>query len=46
MFRVRHYNPTSLIRGICNVARFVGRIFKRRSGKTPEGKEADNGRVF
>ncbi|KAK9371409.1 putative ABC multidrug transporter [Lipomyces kononenkoae] len=46
LFRVRHYNPTSLVRGICNTGRFVGRVFKRRSGQTPEGKEADNGRVF
>ncbi|KAK9235568.1 ABC-2 type transporter-domain-containing protein [Lipomyces kononenkoae] len=46
VFRVRHYNPTSLVRGICTTARFVGRVFKRRSGQTPEGKEADNGRVF
>ncbi|OJJ48676.1 hypothetical protein ASPZODRAFT_61558 [Penicilliopsis zonata CBS 506.65] len=46
MFRVRHYNPTSIVRGLCNCGRLVGRLFKRRSGQTPRGKESDNGRLF
>ncbi|KAK5796153.1 hypothetical protein VI817_005438 [Penicillium citrinum] len=45
MFRVKHYNPTSLVRGICKGASFLCRVFKRRSGDTPKGKEADNGRL-
>ncbi|KAJ5082669.1 hypothetical protein N7532_011712 [Penicillium argentinense] len=45
MFRVKHYNPTSLIRGIGHCATFLCRAFKRRSGRTPQGKEADNGRL-
>ncbi|KAJ5180646.1 hypothetical protein N7492_003856 [Penicillium capsulatum] len=45
MFRIKHYNPTSLVRGVCHGASFLCRVFKRRSGKTPRGKEADNGRL-
>ncbi|OGE56227.1 hypothetical protein PENARI_c003G04364 [Penicillium arizonense] len=45
MFRVKHYNPTSLVRGIGQGASFLCRVFKRRSGQTPKGKEADNGRL-
>lgn len=45
MFRVKHYNLTSLVRSIGRGASFLCRVFKRRSGKTPEGKEADNGRL-
>ncbi|CAG8427174.1 unnamed protein product [Penicillium salamii] len=45
MFRVKHYNPTSLVRGIGKGASFLCRVFKRRSGQTPKGKEADNGRL-
>ncbi|EAW07735.1 ATP-binding cassette transporter [Aspergillus clavatus NRRL 1] len=46
MFRVKHYNPTSLVRGIVSGARFVCRVFKRRSGSTPRGREAENGRLL
>ncbi|KAL4916188.1 ABC-2 type transporter-domain-containing protein [Aspergillus aurantiobrunneus] len=46
IFRVRHWNPTSLVRGVKEGAQFVCRVFKRRSGKTPVGKEADNGRLY
>ncbi|KAL4925873.1 ABC-2 type transporter-domain-containing protein [Aspergillus undulatus] len=46
VFRVRHWNPTSLVRGIRQGAVLVCRVFKRRSGKTPKGKEADNGRLY
>lgn len=46
LFRVKHYNPTSLVRGAKQGVLFVLRVFKRRSGKTPEGKEADNGRLY
>ncbi|KAJ5166844.1 uncharacterized protein N7482_005625 [Penicillium canariense] len=45
MFRVKHYNPTSLVRGIRSGASLLCRVFKRRSGTTPTGKEADNGRL-
>jgi hypothetical protein len=45
MFRVKHYNPTSLVRGIRNGASFFCRVLKRHSGTTPMGKEADNGRL-
>jgi ATP-binding cassette subfamily G (WHITE) protein 2 (PDR) len=45
MFRVKHYNPTSLVRGIAQCGSFVCRAFKRRSGTTPKGKEANNGRL-
>ncbi|KAJ5097422.1 hypothetical protein N7456_008143 [Penicillium angulare] len=45
MFRVKHYNPTSLVRGIGQGASFLCRVFKRRSGETPKGKEASNGRL-
>lgn len=45
MFRVKHYNPTSLVRGIRQGAVFLCRVFKRRSGETPKGKEANNGRL-
>ncbi|KAL4809544.1 ABC-2 type transporter-domain-containing protein [Aspergillus unguis] len=45
MFRVRHWSPTSLVRGIKQGAVFICRVFKRRSGQTPKGKEADNGRL-
>ncbi|KAJ5391521.1 hypothetical protein N7509_007011 [Penicillium cosmopolitanum] len=45
MFRVKHYNPTSLVRGVRQGASFLCRVFKRRSGETPKGKEADNGRL-
>jgi ABC-type multidrug transport system permease subunit len=45
MFRVKHYNPTSLVRGIGKGASFLCRVFKRRSGQTPKGKEANNGRL-
>ncbi|XHF97376.1 hypothetical protein AWENTII_000961 [Aspergillus wentii] len=46
LFRVKHYNPTSLVRGVKECAVFVCRVFKRRSGKTPKGREADNGRLY
>ena len=45
MFRVKHYNPTSLVRGVGQGAKFLCRAFKRRSGETPKGKEASNGRL-
>ncbi|KAJ6109197.1 hypothetical protein N7486_001431 [Penicillium sp. IBT 16267x] len=45
MFRVKHYNPTSLVRGIRQGGSFLCRVFKRRSGETPKGKEANNGRL-
>ncbi|KAJ5717004.1 hypothetical protein N7488_002650 [Penicillium malachiteum] len=45
MFRVKHYNPTSLVRGVKQGASFLCRVFKRRSGQTPQGKEASNGRL-
>ncbi|KAK1150127.1 hypothetical protein N8T08_000026 [Aspergillus melleus] len=45
MFRVKHYNPTSLVRGVVRGAKFICRIFKRRSGQTPKGREAENGRL-
>ncbi|KAJ5975960.1 hypothetical protein N7481_009667 [Penicillium waksmanii] len=45
MFRVKHYNPTSLVRGVRQGASLLCRVFKRRSGETPKGKEADNGRL-
>ncbi|KAJ5127187.1 hypothetical protein N7448_007966 [Penicillium atrosanguineum] len=45
MFRVKRYNPTSLIRGIGNCGSLLCRAFKRHSGTTPKGKEADNGRL-
>ncbi|KAI2791261.1 ABC multidrug transporter atrI [Penicillium oxalicum] len=45
MFRVKHYNPTSLVRGVFQGASFIGRALKRRSGKTPQGKEDRNGRL-
>lgn len=45
MFRVKHYNPNSLVRGIRSGASFLCRVFKRHSGKTPMGKEAENGRL-
>ncbi|KAL4905975.1 hypothetical protein BDW74DRAFT_14933 [Aspergillus multicolor] len=46
IFRVRHWNPTSLVRGIKQGAGIVCRVFKRRSGETPKGKEAENGRLY
>ncbi|KAL3480136.1 ABC-2 type transporter-domain-containing protein [Aspergillus californicus] len=46
VFRVRHWNPTSLVRGVKQGAQLVCRVFKRRSGTTPWGKEADNGRLY
>ncbi|GLA74143.1 hypothetical protein AtubIFM55763_005085 [Aspergillus tubingensis] len=46
MFRVKHYNPTSLVRGVVQGARVVCRVFKRRSGQTPKGREAENGKLF
>lgn len=45
-FRVKHYNPTSLVRGVIKGGAFVCRLFKRRSGETPKGREADNGRLY
>ncbi|KAE8355555.1 ABC-2 type transporter-domain-containing protein [Aspergillus coremiiformis] len=45
LFRVKHYNPTSLVRGIGDGARLLCRVFKRRSGTTPKGREAENGRL-
>ncbi|KAE8149283.1 ABC-2 type transporter-domain-containing protein [Aspergillus avenaceus] len=45
LFRVKHYNPTSLVRGIAQGAKLLCRVFKRRSGSTPKGKEAENGRL-
>lgn len=45
LFRIKHYNPTSLVRGVYQGASFLCRVFKRRSGKTPKGREADNGRL-
>ncbi|KAL3463322.1 ABC-2 type transporter-domain-containing protein [Aspergillus heterothallicus] len=45
-FRVRHWNPTSLVRGVKQGAQLVCRVFKRRSGQTPKGKEAENGRLY
>ncbi|KAL4886550.1 ABC-2 type transporter-domain-containing protein [Aspergillus karnatakaensis] len=46
IFRVRHWNPTSLVRGVKQGAQFVCRVFKRRSGQTPKGREAENGRLY
>ncbi|PYH99374.1 hypothetical protein BO71DRAFT_369301 [Aspergillus ellipticus CBS 707.79] len=46
MFRVKHYNPTDLVRGVVQGAKVVCRVFKRRSGQTPKGREADNGRLY
>ncbi|KAL4969198.1 ABC-2 type transporter-domain-containing protein [Aspergillus stella-maris] len=46
VFRVRNWNPTSLVRGVKKGAVVVCRVFKRRSGETPKGKEADNGRLY
>jgi hypothetical protein len=46
VFRVRHWNPTSLVRGVKQGAQVVCRVFKRRSGQTPKGKEAENGRLY
>ncbi|OQD90039.1 hypothetical protein PENANT_c002G09456 [Penicillium antarcticum] len=45
LFRVRHYRPTLIVRvlGVCGGV--LHRLFKRRSGKVPRGKEAENGRV-
>ncbi|KAE8309870.1 ABC-2 type transporter-domain-containing protein [Aspergillus transmontanensis] len=45
LFRVKHYNPTSLVRGVARGAKLVCRVFKRRSGTTPKGREAENGRL-
>lgn len=45
LFRVKHYNPTSPIRGLVRGAKFLCRVFKRRSGETPKGREAENGRL-
>ncbi|KAL2818268.1 ABC-2 type transporter-domain-containing protein [Aspergillus granulosus] len=45
-FRVRHWNPTALVRSVKQGAQVVCRVFKRRSGQTPKGKEADNGRLY
>ncbi|KAF5864492.1 hypothetical protein ETB97_007597 [Aspergillus alliaceus] len=45
IFRVKHYNPTSLVRGIADSGRVLCRVFKRRSGTTPKGREAENGRL-
>ncbi|EED19626.1 ABC multidrug transporter, putative [Talaromyces stipitatus ATCC 10500] len=44
-FRVKHYNPTSIVRGIHDAGRFVGRMFSRKS-ETPTGRKAQDGRVF
>ncbi|CEN62363.1 Putative Pleiotropic drug resistance proteins (PDR1-15), ABC superfamily [Aspergillus calidoustus] len=46
VFRVRHWNPTSLVRGVKQGGQVVCRVFKRRSGETPKGKEAENGRLY
>lgn len=46
IFRVRHYKPTFLVRVLCACGRVVGRLFRRRSGDTPPGKEAENARVL
>ncbi|KAL4742934.1 ABC-2 type transporter-domain-containing protein [Aspergillus similis] len=46
IFRVRHWNPTSLVRDLKQGAQVVCRVFKRRSGETPRGKEAENGRLY
>ncbi|KAL5002713.1 ABC-2 type transporter-domain-containing protein [Aspergillus recurvatus] len=46
IFRVRHWNPTSLVRRVKQWAQVVRRVFKRRSGETPRGKEAENGRLY
>ncbi|PWY89778.1 ATP-binding cassette transporter [Aspergillus heteromorphus CBS 117.55] len=46
MFRVKHYNPTSLVRSVVQSAKLVCRVFKRRSGETPKGREAVNGRLL
>ncbi|RAL10497.1 ATP-binding cassette transporter [Aspergillus homomorphus CBS 101889] len=46
IFRVKHYNPTSLVRSAVDGARVVCRVFKRRSGRTPKGREAENGRLL
>lgn len=45
-FRIRRWNLTSLVRGVRQGASFLCRVFKRRSGKTPRGKEAKNGGCF
>lgn len=46
VFRVRNWSPTTLVRNVKQGARIVCRVFKRRSGTTPEGKEAENGRLY
>lgn len=45
MFRIKHYNPTSIVRGVYRGASLLCRVFKRRSGTTPKGKESANGRL-
>ncbi|KAH8695262.1 putative ABC multidrug transporter [Talaromyces proteolyticus] len=44
-FRVQHYSPTSLIRGVRDCGSVVGRMFKR-SSEAPKGTKPQDGRVF
>lgn len=44
-FRVQHYNPTSIVRGVRNIGSFVGQMCKR-SSEVPKGRKAQDGRVF
>ncbi|GAM42345.1 xenobiotic-transporting ATPase [Talaromyces pinophilus] len=44
-FRVKHYNPTSIVNGVRGAGSLLGRLFKRRS-ETPKGQKAQDERVF
>ncbi|KAI9671630.1 MAG: hypothetical protein M1831_003158 [Alyxoria varia] len=46
IFRVRNWSPTTLVTGIRDSGGMVGRLFKRRTGSTPKGKEAENNRIY
>ena len=46
IFRVRSWSPTTLVSGIQDAGRVVSRLFKRRSGKTPKDKEAENRKIY
>ncbi|KAK2758216.1 hypothetical protein FQN54_004060 [Arachnomyces sp. PD_36] len=46
VFRVRHWSPTTLVRNVGQAARIICRVFKRRSGTIPEGKEAENVQLY
>ncbi|THC91040.1 hypothetical protein EYZ11_009499 [Aspergillus tanneri] len=44
-FRIKKYNPTTFVRWIITGGGVVCRVFKRRSGSTPKGREAENVRL-